>query len=118
MQLKAVVLPAPLGPISPTISHSLTWIEKSRRACRPPKLIDSSCVSRTATDALPYGVGAVGPPVRAAPHPGHHRLDLLGHASRVDGVGEEQQQGGDEVRAELQVVVGEVGRKELCEVLE
>src|SRR5947207_11524495 len=52
MQLKIVVLPAPLGPMSPTISNSPTLIETSRNACRPPKLIDTSWVSRTGIDAL------------------------------------------------------------------
>src|SRR5213079_291103 len=52
MQLKIVVLPAPLGPISPTISNSPTLIETSRNACRPPKRMDTSWVSRTGIDAL------------------------------------------------------------------
>src|SRR3954471_186814 len=52
MQLKQVVLPAPLGPIRPTISNSSTFRLTSSRACRPPKRIESSSASRTGIDAL------------------------------------------------------------------
>src|SRR3954452_18185959 len=52
MQLKIVVLPAPLGPISPTISNSPTLTMTSRSACRPPKRMLTSRVSRTGIDAL------------------------------------------------------------------
>src|SRR5437588_8103229 len=52
MQLKQVVLPAPLGPMRPTISNSSTLRLTSSRACRPPKRIDSSLASRTGIDAL------------------------------------------------------------------
>src|SRR4051794_6691796 len=47
MQLKSVVLPAPLGPIRPTISHSSTLSETSSSACRPPKRIDTLSSSST-----------------------------------------------------------------------
>src|SRR5438445_1107503 len=47
MQLKMVVLPAPLGPIRPTISNSSTVMLTSRRAWTPPKRIETSWVSRT-----------------------------------------------------------------------
>src|SRR5438270_6191978 len=52
MQLKHVVLPAPLGPMRPTISNSSTLRLTSSSACRPPKRIDSSSASRTGIDAL------------------------------------------------------------------
>src|SRR5688572_28921480 len=52
MQLNAVVLPAPLGPMRPTISYSLTSRLTSWRACRPPKRIDRSRTSSTDTGAL------------------------------------------------------------------
>src|SRR6266704_3573313 len=52
MQLKHVVLPAPLGPMSPTISNSSTLTLTSSSACSPPKRIDSSSASRTGIDAL------------------------------------------------------------------
>src|SRR5688500_15201680 len=47
MQLNKVVLPAPFGPISPTISHSGTWTLTSLSATRPPKRIPVSLISRT-----------------------------------------------------------------------
>src|SRR3954449_3701810 len=52
MQLKMVVLPAPLGPMRPTISNSPTLMLTSRRACRPPKRIETPTVSRTGIGAL------------------------------------------------------------------
>src|SRR6266571_2274271 len=52
MQLKAVVLPAPLGPMRPTISNSPTSSVTPDSACRPPKRMATSCVSRTDTEAL------------------------------------------------------------------
>src|SRR3954454_23171323 len=52
MQLNTVVLPAPLGPISPTISNSSTLMLTSFRACRPPKRMEMASVSRTCMDAL------------------------------------------------------------------
>src|SRR5438105_134786 len=55
MQLKIVVLPAPLGPMSPTISNSPTVMLTSRSACNPPKRMETSRVSRTGTDALRAG---------------------------------------------------------------
>src|SRR3954470_21867173 len=58
MQLKMVVLPAPFGPMSPTISNSPTVMETSRSACRPPKRMETSWVSRTGIDALRAGAAA------------------------------------------------------------
>src|SRR5436305_14268176 len=52
MQLKAVVLPAPLGPMRPTISNSPTSNVTPESACRPPKRMATSWVSRTDTEAL------------------------------------------------------------------
>ena len=37
MTFISVDLPAPLGPISPTISPLPTWIDAPFRACTPPK---------------------------------------------------------------------------------
>src|SRR3954453_11737674 len=47
MQLNAVVLPAPLGPISPTVSHSLTARFSPSMAVRPPKRMVRSRTSST-----------------------------------------------------------------------
>src|SRR5438132_10852203 len=52
MQLKPVVLPAPLGPMRPTISNSSTLRLTSDSACSPPKRMESSMASRTGIDAL------------------------------------------------------------------
>src|SRR5437868_6141588 len=52
MQLNAVVLPAPLGPIRPTISHSSTDRLSPSIATRPPKRIVRSRTSSTDTAAL------------------------------------------------------------------
>ena len=46
MRLKTVVLPAPLGPMSPTSSPGKISREKSVRAWRPPKLWERSVISR------------------------------------------------------------------------
>src|SRR4051812_6875269 len=45
MTLKQVVLPAPLGPMSPRISPSLMWKLTSSRAVRPPKRSVSASTS-------------------------------------------------------------------------
>src|SRR5437868_11480775 len=52
MQLNAVVLPAPFGPIRPTISHSSTDRLSPSIATRPPKRIVRSRTSSTDTAAL------------------------------------------------------------------
>src|SRR5438552_265078 len=59
MQLKMVVLPAPLGPMRPTISNSSTCRVTSVRACRPPKRMDTSVASST---GAPTGGRAPSPP--------------------------------------------------------
>src|SRR5436309_1982907 len=55
MQLKTVVLPAPLGPIKPTISNSSTLMLTSLRACSPPKRMEMASVSRTCMHTLRSG---------------------------------------------------------------
>src|SRR3954454_10505805 len=52
MQLKAVVLPAPFGPISPTISHSSTERFRLSIAVRPPKRMVRLRTSSTDIAAL------------------------------------------------------------------
>src|SRR3954469_17932559 len=59
MQLNAVVLPAPFGPIRPTISNSFTSRLTSCSACRPPKRMDRSCTSSTDMGALHRSRSAV-----------------------------------------------------------
>src|SRR5262245_16206322 len=52
MQLNSVVLPAPLGPMSPTISPASTLSETSRLASRPPKRLVAACTVSRAAIAL------------------------------------------------------------------
>src|SRR5438309_8487793 len=52
MQLKHVVLPAPFGPMSPTISNSSTLMVMSSSACSPPNRMAISFTSRTDIDTL------------------------------------------------------------------
>src|SRR3954447_6332404 len=52
MRLKSVVLPAPLGPITLTISPSSTCRSSSEMTCRPPKSIDTLRSSRMGGRAL------------------------------------------------------------------
>src|SRR3954451_22091839 len=69
MQLKIVVLPAPLGPMRPTISTSPTRRLTSLRARRPPKRMETRSVSRTDIGALRSGSGPVVGAQRAALQP-------------------------------------------------
>src|SRR6195256_5305166 len=101
MMLNVVVLPAPLGPMTPTISHSPARRLTSRAACTPPKRIEQRCTSSTDI-AHPY-LGVVGvleaePP---APQPALDGPDLLAHPARVAGEGEEQQHRPDDDRGVL-----------------
>src|SRR5579883_1721988 len=54
--LTSVVLPEPLGPISPTISPASTWKVMPRSAWTPPKDLARPVISKSAT-ALPRGTG-------------------------------------------------------------
>src|SRR6185436_18355069 len=65
MQLNSVVLPAPLGPISPMISPGSMASEISRLASRPPKrLVDASTRS---SDAMRSGRRRAAAPEPARP---------------------------------------------------
>src|SRR3954469_19176014 len=100
MQLKAVVLPAPLGPMSPTISNSLTSSVTSCSACRPPKRIDRSRTSSTDTGALHRGDAAVTVRVvhaeRLALQPPLDRGDRLTDAAGVEDERLQQEQRTDQ----------------------
>jgi len=52
--LKMVVLPAPLGPIRPTISPSSRWRLKSETALRPPKEMERPVTSSSIGQASPW----------------------------------------------------------------
>src|SRR5689334_24084862 len=100
MQLKAVVLPAPFGPISPTISNSLTSSVTSCSACRPPKRIDRSRTSSTDTGALHSAGAGVGRVVvqreRVAGQPAAQRSQLRAETARVEDQGLQQQPRADQ----------------------
>src|SRR5207237_8495593 len=96
MTLNVVVLPAPLGPMTPTISHSLARRLTLRAACTPPKRIEQPCTSSTdiahpfpaSQDCGVVGVLEAEPP---APQPALDGPDLLADPARVAGEGEQQQ---------------------------
>src|SRR6476660_9705450 len=54
MQLKIVLLPDPFGPISPTISPSLTSNETLETAVKPPKVLVRPLTDRRATRIARY----------------------------------------------------------------
>src|SRR3954470_15893069 len=88
MQLNAVVLPAPFGPISPTISHSSTFRFRPSIAVRPPKRMVRSRTSSTDTGALhradagvPFGVVQR---ELVAGEPARERSDDLSQPARVE----------------------------------
>src|SRR5688500_2258371 len=118
MQLKAVVLPAPFGPISPTISYSLTSRLKSWSACRPPKRIDRSRTSSTDTGAL-HSAGAVVLRVQEsvhveglAPRPVEERPQLLPEAAGELHDRQQQAEGPEDAHGVLREVGLGVGAAE------
>src|SRR3954471_4556063 len=99
MQLKAVVLPAPFGPIRPTISNSLTSRLTSCSACRPPKRIDRSRTSSTDMGALHRSRSAVRVVVHreaSTLQPALDRRDALADPARVEDERLQQQHCADE----------------------
>src|SRR5881398_3291536 len=115
MQLNAVVLPAPFGPIRPTISHSSTFRLSPSIAVRPPKRMVRSRTSSTDTAALHRSDAAV--PVRVvqgelvAREPAGKGTDHLAETTGIEDHGLQQQRGADEVR-DVELVV-EVEVREL-----
>src|SRR3954464_8159584 len=100
MQLNAVVLPAPLGPMRPTISYSLTSRLTSCSACSPPKRIDRSRTSSTDTGAL-HMAGAGGGRLvvqreAMALQPALDRRHALPDAAGVEDERLQQQEGTDQ----------------------
>src|SRR2546423_8809534 len=91
MMLKVVVLPAPLGPMTPTISHSPARRLTSRAACTPPKRIEQRCTSSTDIAHPHLGVMGVLEAEPPAPQPTLDGPDLLAHPAGVAGEGEQQQ---------------------------
>src|SRR4051794_24765863 len=101
MQLNAVVLPAPFGPIRPTISHSSTFRLSPSIAVRPPKRMVRSRTSSTDTAALHRSDAAV--PVRVveaelvAREPARERPDHLAETTGIHDHGLEKQRRPDGV---------------------
>src|SRR5689334_16465533 len=91
MTSNSVVLPAPLGPMMPTISSSLTSSETSRSALMPPKLTEQPSTSSTALHPGPgrsgggRGRGTVAQPVA-------DRAQQLAEPAGIAGEREEEQQ--------------------------
>src|SRR5712691_6195453 len=75
--LNVVVLPAPLGPMTPTISHSPARRLTSRAACTPPKRMEQPRTSSTDIAHLDFGVVGVLEAEPPAPQPALQRADLL-----------------------------------------
>src|SRR3954451_2294981 len=108
MQLKAVVLPAPLGPIIPTISHSSTVRLIPSTAVRPPKRIVRLRTSSTDTGALHRAgtgvcVGVVEGELLAR-EPARERPDHLTQTARVKHDGLQQERRADDV-GDVELVV-------------
>src|SRR6058998_515741 len=100
MQLNAVVLPAPLGPIRPTISHSSTFRLRPSTAVRPPKRMVSSRTSSTDTAALHRSDAAAVRIVQGELVPGEPTGERPHHLAETTGIqdhGLEQEHRADDV---------------------
>src|SRR4051794_9228674 len=64
MQLKNVVLPAPLGPMRETMARSGTWKLTSLTATRPPKTFE---IASASSSAPPRGRSAIAAALAPAP---------------------------------------------------
>src|SRR4051794_9395470 len=108
MQLNAVVLPAPFGPISPTISHSSTLRFRLSMAVRPPKRMVRSRTSSTDIAALhrAYACAAVRVVQRelVAGEPAGERTDDLTEPPGVEDHSLEKQYRADDV-GDVELVV-------------
>src|SRR6266568_1256768 len=96
MMLKIVVFPAPLGPITPTISHSPARKVTSWAAWTPPKRMEHPLTSSTDVAHSHLGHAGVLEAEPLAGEPALDGLDLLADAAGMVGQREEQQQGTDD----------------------
>src|SRR6266545_3233443 len=101
MMLKVVVLPAPLGPMTPTISHSPACRLTFRAACTPPKRMEQPRTSSTDIAHPHLGVVDVLEAESPAPQPALDGPDLLAYPAGMAGQGEQQQQRPDDDRGVL-----------------
>src|SRR5712691_12119467 len=123
MQLKMVVLPAPFGPMSPTISNSPTRRLTSCSAWRLPKRIETSVVSRTDIDALRSPAAATSGSERLALQPPPDGCGEGAEAVRLEDEREDGQHARERLDEEpgalLDVgdpeVLGELGQPVACE---
>src|SRR5687768_7463853 len=99
--LNVVVLPAPLGPMTPTISHSPTEMLTSRAAWTPPKRIEQPLVSSTDIGDLHLLLAAVVDVEAVAAQPAEDGPDLLADAARVHRQRQEEQQRPEDQRRDL-----------------
>src|SRR5436189_5147313 len=99
--LNVVVLPAPLGPMTPTISHSPARRLTSRAACTPPKRMEQPRTSSTDIAHPHFGFVGVLEAEPPAPQPALQRPDLLAHPAGMTGEGEQQQHRPDDDRGVL-----------------
>src|SRR5687768_3306138 len=101
MMLNVVVFPAPLGPITLTISHSPARRVTSLAACTPPKRIEQPRASTTDIADPHFRVVGVLEAETAAPQPALDRADLLAHTAGMAGQGEQQEHRPDDDRGVL-----------------
>src|SRR3954454_15179311 len=101
MMLNVVVLPAPLGPMTPTISHSPACSVTFLAACTPPKRMEQPRTSSTDIAHPHFAVVCVLEAETAAPQPALEGPDLLADPARMAGEGEQQQQRPDHDRGVL-----------------
>src|SRR5437773_7553378 len=96
--LNVVVLPAPFGPMTPTISHSPTKMLTSDAALTPPNRIEQPSVSSTDVCHLHLTQAAV-VNVEAVPgQPAHEGTDLLADPAGKQRQRQQQQQGAEHER--------------------
>src|SRR5690242_21268700 len=103
MTLKAVVFPAPFGPMRPTISRSPTAMARSATAVRPPKRIVTPRVSskamllprrrrdrRAPPEHAPGELAAAHEPALAEQHDHHQHQREHHHAQAGPRLGDEE----------------------------
>src|ERR1041384_7493796 len=101
MMLNAVVLPAPLGPMTPTISHSPTEMLTSVLANTPPNRIETLRVSSTDIGDLHLLQPTVLQVELLAAEPAHDRTDLLADPTREEDERDQQEDRPDHERRDL-----------------